>query len=70
MEMDRFASLIKKASNIVITTHEYPDADGIGSEIALGMALRSMDKSVTCVNEEGLMPRYKYLDSSDLIDLL
>lgn len=57
-----FKTLTKIAKNIVITTHLHPDADGIGSQIALALILRSMGKTVTCVNEEPLLDRYKYLD--------
>lgn len=57
-----FQSLIKKAQNIVISTHLHPDADGIGSEIALCLALKRSGKNVICVNEEPLMDRYRYLD--------
>ena len=60
--LKRFQKLIDKAKNILITTHEYPDADGIGSQVALCMALKSLSKKVTCVNEETLMERYRYLD--------
>ncbi|MBT5095637.1 MAG: hypothetical protein HOM21_15405, partial [Halobacteriovoraceae bacterium] len=49
-----FRSLTKKAKNILITTHIHPDADGIGSQIALAMALRQLKKDAICVNEEAL----------------
>jgi len=63
MKMEElFKSLTKKAKNIVITTHIQPDADGIGSEIALCLALRQMGKNAVCVNEEPLLDRYRYLD--------
>lgn len=63
MEIDkRFKDLIKKVKNIIITTHIQPDADGIGSEIALCLALRQLDKNVICINEEPLLERYHYLD--------
>lgn len=62
-----FKSLIEKASKIVITTHIQPDADGIGSEIALCMALRELGKEAICVNEEPLLDRYKYLDPDDVV---
>jgi len=57
-----FKTLTKIAKNIVITTHSHPDADGIGSQIALALALRSIGKEAICVNEEPLLERYKYLD--------
>ncbi|OUR98493.1 hypothetical protein A9Q84_03525 [Halobacteriovorax marinus] len=62
-----FKKYIEKANNIVITTHIYPDADGIGSQIALCMALQSIGKNVICVNELALFERYKYLDPKGVI---
>lgn len=67
----RFINLFKKfISNnkkIVITTHIHPDADGIGSEIALCFALKSIGKDVMAVHECPLMDRYKYLDPDNFI---
>lgn len=62
-----FKSLTEKVKNIVITTHIQPDADGIGSEIALCLALREIGKNAICVNEEPLLERYKYLDPKDCV---
>ncbi|MCR9205198.1 MAG: bifunctional oligoribonuclease/PAP phosphatase NrnA [Halobacteriovoraceae bacterium] len=62
-----FQSLTEKAGNILITTHIQPDADGIGSEIALCLALREMGKNAICVNEEPLLERYRYLDPKDCV---
>ncbi len=59
---ENFLNAISKAKNILITTHIYPDADGIGSEISLCMALKKKGKNVICCNEEELLERYKYLD--------
>ena len=64
--LDTFKSRIQAADRILITTHEFPDADGIGSEISLCLALRSLGKIVYCVNEEPLLDRYQYLDQ-DLV---
>jgi len=59
--------LISRVTNIVITTHLHPDADGIGSQIALALALNSIGKKAICVNEVALMDRYSYLDRSGTI---
>lgn len=66
-QIKHFQNLTKKANNIIITTHVHPDADGIGSEIALCLALRSLGKNAICVNEEPLMERYCYLDSDNCV---
>lgn len=65
--IERFKNLVAKANNIVITTHIFPDADGIGSEIALCMALRKLGKNAVCINEERLFDRYRYLDPDGVI---
>ncbi len=64
---DRFKNLTKTANNIVLTTHIVPDADGIGAEIALCLALKALGKNAICVNEEPLLERYKYLDAEDVV---
>ncbi|MDD4975669.1 MAG: DHH family phosphoesterase [Bacteriovorax sp.] len=64
---ERFKFMIDKSENIVISTHIFPDADGIGSEIALCLAMRSLGKNAICVNEEPLLERYKYLDPQDCV---
>ncbi|MFZ8933558.1 MAG: DHH family phosphoesterase [Bacteriovoracaceae bacterium] len=63
----RFKSLIGSVKNIVITTHIFPDADGIGSQLALAEALKKMKKNVSCVNESSLQKRYSYLDPNKKI---
>lgn len=63
----KFKTAIEKAQKIVITTHLYPDADGIGSQISLCFALKKLGKDAICCNEEPLLERYKYLDPDDLV---
>ena len=65
--LDTFKSRIQAADRILITTHEFPDADGIGSEIALCLALRSLGKKAHCINEEPLLERYLYLDQDKVV---
>lgn len=65
--LDVFKSRIQVAQRILITTHEYPDADGIGSEISLCLALREIGKEAHCVNEEPLLDRYQYLDQDSVV---
>ncbi len=65
--LDTFKSRIQAAERILITTHEYPDADGIGSEISLCLALREYGKKCLCVNEEPLLDRYQYLDPENVV---
>lgn len=58
---------IKNAKTIFITTHLAPDADGLGSQLALHRAFDKMGKKSFLVNEEKLIGRYLYLDPSKII---
>lgn len=62
-----FHDRISKAQKIIISTHIHPDADGIGSQVSLCMALNLIGKNAICVNEEKLLDRYEYLDSQSTI---
>lgn len=62
-----FLNAVNKAHNILISTHLYPDADGIGSQISLGLALQTLGKNALCVNEEPLLERYHYLDPKRIV---
>ena len=66
--LDTFKSRIQAAERILITTHEFPDADGIGSQISLCLALRQFGKQCYCVNEEPLLDRYLYLDADKVVE--
>lgn len=63
----RFEGLIQKANHVVISTHLHPDADGIGSQIALCIALKSLGYNCFCVNEEPLLERYRYMDTEGIV---
>lgn len=65
--LKRFQEMIKAPKNIIISTHVHPDADGIGSQVALCLALRKMGKNAWCVNEAPLLDRYCYLDHQQVI---
>jgi phosphoesterase RecJ-like protein len=65
-----YENLVKKLesyNNFLITTHTSPDADGLGSQVALAKALTILGKKAKCVNEEPLDYRYKYLDNNNFI---
>ena len=67
MNIELFKSLTKKAKNILISTHVHPDADGIGSQMALKMALEELGKNVICVNQNSINKKYKHLDKDGVI---
>jgi bifunctional oligoribonuclease and PAP phosphatase NrnA len=55
-------ALLRKAQHIVLMTHIRPDADGLGAQLAVADALRTLGKRVRVVIASPLPPRYDFLD--------
>ncbi len=53
--------VLKKINNAVIITHKGPDADTLGSAMALCLALRKLGKCANIIVEEEIPPRIKFL---------
>ena len=51
-------SHLKKAQNILIISHAKPDGDAIGSSIALGLALKQLNKQITIYNKSKINQKY------------
>lgn len=52
---------IRKAQNIILSTHKSSDGDGLGSEIAMYFALKKMNKNVHFVHADVIPDRYHFL---------
>jgi bifunctional oligoribonuclease and PAP phosphatase NrnA len=53
------------ARTVVLATHEGPDADGMGSQVALSRALRRLGKRVWIRNADPPNKRFRFLDAGD-----
>ncbi len=53
--------MLLDAQHVVITTHENSDGDGLGSEVALALVLKSLGKEVSIVNPTEVPPNYQFL---------
>ncbi len=53
--------LLSGASAILVATHEKPDADALGSTLALGVALRRLGKQVQIACADPVPQRYRFL---------
>ena len=51
-EVNSIAEVITQRQRLVITSHARPDGDSIGSQLALALALRKMDKEVVIVSHD------------------
>ncbi len=62
------ASILKNNNSFLITTHVNPDADAIGSEIALYNVLLSLNKKVCIINHSETPYNLKFLDKDNIIE--
>jgi bifunctional oligoribonuclease and PAP phosphatase NrnA len=60
----RVVEVIQNSKRILIASHEKPDADAIGSILALGLALTRFDKEVICYNKDGVPKVLEFLPGS------
>lgn len=66
-EINKIAEEIKGAGRVLITSHENPDSDALGSMLALGLGLMKLDKEVTLYNKDDVPEILKFLPHSELI---
>lgn len=64
------ADFILKNDNFIITAHETPDGDAIGSESAMYAALSLLEKNVYIINADPMAERYTFLDYDNSFQVL
>jgi phosphoesterase RecJ-like protein len=70
MEFSAVIGFIKRTENFIITAHETPDGDAIGSECALHRVLRSLGKTVYVFNADPTPKKFRFLDTDHVISVL
>lgn len=58
---------IKNAKSIVLTTHKQCDGDGLGAQLGMYHALKSMGKNVRVLNVDATPYKYRFLKPDDHI---
>lgn len=58
---EELISFLKNEDRFVIATHESPDGDGLGSAIALSMALQNLGKETVLVCKDAIPEQYRFL---------
>lgn len=65
---EEIGEALSNHQSFVLLSHVRPDADAIGSQIALGESLKAMGKTVRMVNEDGLPENLEFLPGSEHIE--
>ena len=66
-EINELALEIGGAERILITSHENPDSDALGSMLALGLGLKKLGKEIVLYNKDGVPEVLGFLPHSELI---
>ncbi len=65
--LPRISELINRHQRFLITAHERPDGDALGSELAFFHILRSLGKEAVVYNQDATPENYRFLPGSDRI---
>jgi phosphoesterase RecJ-like protein len=61
------ADILRTRQRFVVISHARPDGDALGCTLAMALSLRQLGKDVTAWNEDGVLEKFRYLPSSELI---
>ena len=64
---DEIREALRGRSRILVASHLRPDADAYGSSIAAALWLQSEGHEVTLWNEDGMLSKFSFLPSSELV---
>ncbi len=62
------ADVIRSKERFVVMSHVRPDGDAFGCQIAMGLCLKQLGKQVRVWNQDGMLDKYRFLPSSDLVE--
>ena len=68
VDFKELETIIKDNNSFLLTTHVNPDADAIGSEIALCLILKELGKEVKIVNHHAIPYNLEFLDTEKTIE--
>ncbi len=67
-DLQRIKEVILSSNRFLITSHENPDADAIGSMLSIGLALKKLDKLTVFYNKDGVPDVLRFLPGADGIE--
>lgn len=60
-------SAIRSARSVLVASHLRPDADALGSTLAMTLWIQSLGIEVAAWNNDGMLNKFRYLPESDLV---
>lgn len=69
MSLNNVVAAIRERQSFVLTSHARPDGDAIGSQMALGLAIESLGKTVRWVDHDAAPQPYRHFPAVDRIEV-
>ncbi len=69
MSLSNVVAAIRERQSFVLTSHARPDGDALGSQMALGLALESLGKTVRWVDHDPAPQPYRHFPSVDRVEV-
>jgi len=70
MDWPRFVARVKSGRRFLLTTHVRPDADALGSTLAMAAIVEQLGKEASIVTDFDVPPRFQFLDPEKRIQRL
>jgi len=59
--------VLREYQRFAVLSHVRPDGDALGSQLAMGLALKHLGKDVVIWNEDGMLDKYAFMPRSELL---
>jgi bifunctional oligoribonuclease and PAP phosphatase NrnA len=66
-KFEQIGQALREGGRFAVLSHVRPDGDALGSQLALGLSLKRLGKDVRIWNEEGMLQKYSFLPSANLL---
>ena len=66
-KFEQIGQALREGERFAVLSHVRPDGDALGSQLALGLSLKRLGKDVRIWNEEGMLEKYSFLPSANLL---
>lgn len=65
--LDEIAAVLRDRNRFVVMSHVRPDGDALGCTLAMALCLQQLGKQVVAWNEDGMLEKFRYLPSAELV---
>jgi phosphoesterase RecJ-like protein len=66
-KFEQIGQALREGVRFAVLSHVRPDGDALGSQLALGLSLKQLGKDVRIWNEDGMLEKYSFLPSANLL---